>query len=230
MSVPLKPPISTRFFTKTGYSFFLTHIFHLSGYTIFMKKHEHKPDFHKLCSPGQNKIWAYVSPYIFFFFTAAIGGFLWEVLIFLVTEGQFRNRGFLYGPWLPVYGVGAVFMHLLLRKQKKHPVLVFFLAALLGSGIELLIGWFLNTFWGLRYWDYSGYFLNFHGYIALWSAVGFGIAGMLWVCWISGFLTRFLAKLPVRFVCIIHTLFILMLLADCAAALIFPNAGRGITF
>ena len=43
---------------------------------------------------------------IFFFFVTSVGGFLWEVLIFFVKDGRFRNRGFLYGPWLPVYGAG----------------------------------------------------------------------------------------------------------------------------
>ena len=36
---------------------------------------------------------------IFFFFTGSVCGYVWEVLIFLVKEGTFRNRGFLYGPW-----------------------------------------------------------------------------------------------------------------------------------
>lgn len=129
---------------------------------------------------------------IFFFFTGSVCGYVWEVLIFLVKEGTFRNRGFLYGPWLPVYGIGAVLFSVVLsprellpdssgKYKKNHPVTVFFLSALLGSGLELVIGWFLDLFWNLRYWDYSGYFLNFRGYICLVSALGFGIAGVLWV-------------------------------------------------
>lgn len=130
---------------------------------------------------------------IFFFFTGSACGYVWEVLIFLVKEGTFRNRGFLYGPWLPVYGIGAVLFSVILsphellpdssgKHKKNHPVTVFFLSTLLGSGLELVIGWFLDLFWNLRYWDYSGYFLNFRGYICLVSALGFGIAGVLWVC------------------------------------------------
>lgn len=57
---------------------------------------------------------------------------------FYVQDGVFCNRGFLYGPWLPVYGVGAVLMLLILRRFQKHPVKVFFLAVLLGSFVELL--------------------------------------------------------------------------------------------
>ena len=44
-----------------------------------------------------------ITQYIFFFFLGAFLGYLWEVLLFYVQDGVFCNRGFLYGPWLPVY-------------------------------------------------------------------------------------------------------------------------------
>ena len=124
-----------------------------------------------------------ITQYIFFFFLGAFLGYLWEVLLFYVQDGVFCNRGFLY---------------------QKHPVKVFFLAVLLGSFVELFIGWFLAQVFHLRYWDYHDYPLQLGGYICLYSALGFGIAGVLWVC--------VFARI------------------DCAAALIFPNAGHNITF
>ncbi|KAI4450570.1 hypothetical protein C823_005107 [Eubacterium plexicaudatum ASF492] len=48
--------------------------------------------------------------YNFIALTVAIGGWLWEVLIFIVKEQHFVNRGFLYGPYLPVYGFGILWM------------------------------------------------------------------------------------------------------------------------
>lgn len=91
---------------------------------------------------------------IFFFFTGSVCGYVWEVLIFLVKEGTFRNRGFLYGPWLPVYGIGAVLFSVILsprellpdssgKYKKNNPVTVFFLSALLGPGLELVMDGFL---------------------------------------------------------------------------------------
>lgn len=195
-----------------------------------MKKNDHLPDFHELCTPEQNNTALFISQQIFFFFLASIGGFLWEVLIFLVKEGSFANRGFLYGPWLPVYGSGAVLFYLLLSKIKKHPVAVFLLSLLIGSGLELLVGWLLDTVWDLRYWDYRGYLFNYQGYICLWSAIGFGIAGVLWVCILSGFLTKIWLVLPSPVRKGINTLLVLLFALDCAAALILPNIGKNITF
>ena len=233
-----------------------------------MKKNSSLPNFHKLFSVKKEKRWQfYLSQTVFFFFFGAVCGFLWEVLIFLIKDGQFHKRGFLYGPWLPIYGVGAVLFYWFLGSpskknflpddvldtktslsfsskkyvsrpngntsrinKKNHPLQLFLLSALLGGCIELISGWVLDTFWELRYWNYDGILFNFHGYICLWSVLGFGIAGMLWICYVSSFITRLWLHVPTRVRYGANTILVLIFLADYAAALIFPNQGRGITF
>lgn len=204
-----------------------------------MKKDKRKPDFRQSRSPHRKPAFFLISQLIFFFFLASIGGFLWEVMIFLIKDGCFRNRGFFYGPWLPVYGTGAVIFYLLLGnpvrrlsepEKKRHPAAVFLLSMLTGTLLELAIGYFLDTVWGLRYWDYSQSFFHFHGYICMASALGFGIAGTIWICSLSGFLTRLWLKLPPSARTGINTVLILVFMIDCAASLLFPNTGNGITF
>lgn len=206
-----------------------------------MEKNKSKQTPQQSNFPRKKAVFLLISQMIFFFFLASIGGFLWEVLIFLFKDGSFRNRGFLYGPWLPVYGAGAVLFYLLLGNplerilysepvKKHHPVSIFFLAMLIGTLLELGIGYFLDAVWGLRYWDYNGAFLNFHGYICLFSALGFGIAGTVWICFLSGFITRLWLKIPKPFRNTINTILLLAFMVDCAAALIIPNVGKGITF
>lgn len=171
-----------------------------------------------------------IAQYIFFFFLASILGYCWEVILVFVIEGTLCNRGFLYGPYLPVYGVGAVLMLLLLRPLQKRPVLVFLLAGLLGSVIEYLIGLLLYQVWGLRYWDYSTYPLNLSGYICLYSILGFAIAGVLWVCILARLASFLWHKIPARRQHIILTLLVLVFMIDCCAALLIPNKGTGVTF
>lgn len=224
-----------------------------------MSKRNSLPDFHELCAPEQNYITDVISLEIFFFFLCSVGGFLWEVLLMYLQEGHYVNRGFLYGPWLPVYGTGAVLFHALLaprplhvapfsdttgsasfsmRQRKKTGfcshlrrfIILFFLSALLGSVIELAVGYFLAVTWGLRYWDYSGYPLNFRGYVCVWSALGFGIAGALWVGVLSNILRQFYFHMPKKMRRNLNTILLLLFVFDCAAALIFPNKGFGITF
>ena len=215
-----------------------------------MKRHSNLPDFSKLCAPEQNSIQDAVSLLIHFFFLGSFWGFLWETLIFIAKDNTFRNRGFFYGPWLPVYGIGAVVFYclfhssretisirslyksnrLFLFKTKYHPLTIFIKTALLGTALELVIGWFLDIFFDLRYWDYSSYPFNFHGYICLLSAVGFGVAGMLWICVFSEISRKLWFSLPPGFRRGFNSVLILLFLADCAAALIFPNTGHGLTF
>ncbi|MDD6057237.1 MAG: putative ABC transporter permease [Clostridiales bacterium] len=172
-----------------------------------------------------------LSLFLFFFFTGSVFGFLWEVLIFLVKEGTFRNRGFLYGPWLPIYGIGAALFYLLLHERtKKQLPSTFLLSSLIGGGLELLVGWQLNRIWGLRYWDYTGYFLHYHGYICFFSVVGFGLLGCLWLCFLSRRLRQFWFSLPKKHRYAANTILGLLFLLDCTAALILPNVGSGITF
>lgn len=175
-------------------------------------------------------VWSIITQYICFFFVCSCTGFLWEVLIFLVKDGEFCKRGFLYGPWLPIYGIGGVLFHLILRKRKDHPVQIFLLSMLLGTGVELLAGWFLDKVWHLRYWDYSRNLLNLHGYICLYSVIGFGIAGVLWVCLFSKLTLKMWIHIPPRIRNVIVTLLVAAFLFDCAASLIYPNIGDGITF
>ena len=171
-----------------------------------------------------------ITQYIFFFFLTSFLGYLWEVLIYLVKDGKFYNRGFLYGPWLPVYGVGAVLMLLILRRYQTSPLRVFFFSMLLGSALELAIGWLLDHVWGLRYWNYTGWLWNLGGYICLYSVLGFGIAGVLWVCYGARFASSLWKKIPTFLQNILLTILIILFLMDCAGALIFPNTGEGITF
>lgn len=195
-----------------------------------MKRNCTAPDSLQLRPPGRKDTADFISLILFYYFLASVGGYLWEVLLFLGKDGDFCNRGFLYGPWLPVYGVGAVLLYFFFRGIKNHPVRVFLLSALAGSCLELLVGWLLDTVWDLCYWDYSSYPWNFFGYICLYSALGFGIAGALWVCLLSGLLEKLWFRFPRSIRYAFNSLLILLLLLDIAAALIFPNTGAGITF
>lgn len=214
-----------------------------------MKKRSHLPDFSELCPPEQNHIANTISVEIFFFFLCSIAGFLWEILLMYRQNGSYVNRGFFYGPWLPIYGVGGVCFHLLFGSKRPlaspycsgryspkctsfatYVLRTFILTALLGTALELALGWFLDTFWGLHYWDYTGYPFQFHGYICLWSALGFGIAGVLWICILSSLFYRFWFCISAKNRRNLNAFLLLLFALDCAAALIIPNTGHGITF
>ena len=71
---------------------------------------------------------------------------------------------FLHGPWLPIYGSGAVLILVLLKRLRAHPVKEFFAILFLCGFVEYMTSWVLEGLTGgKRWWDYTGYFLNLHG-------------------------------------------------------------------
>lgn len=173
--------------------------------------------------------------YIPLFFLLSSAGWLWEVTIYLIQDGEFVNRGVLFGPWLPIYGCGGIMLALLLRKLEYKPVRVFFLSMIICSVLEYLTSFCLERVWGIRWWDYSNEFLNISGRICLWSSLMFGVGGWLLVCYVLPYLRMLYRKLwkvekgrkALQIICL--TL-ILIFAADAAWAADLPNMGKGISF
>lgn len=168
--------------------------------------------------------------YIYFFFLSAFVGFLWEGTLTLLRDNELCKRGFFYGPWLPVYGVGGVLFYLLLHRLKKHHVLCFFLSAAIGTALELVIGLLIRQVYHLNYWDYSGFNFNYLGLICLLSSIGFGLAGVFWVGYFSRYALLWWNKLPIKKQKALLLLLLLLFTIDCIIAVPAPHTGRGVTF
>lgn len=121
------------------------------------------------------KRWA---KYFILFLVASIFGWIYEEIYFLIADHELTNRGFLYGPYLPIYGAGAVLITLLLKRFKKNALLFFFLTMLVTGILEYAVGFILLEVWDKRLWDYTGVFLNLQGFVCLRSVVSFGIGGL----------------------------------------------------
>lgn len=78
--------------------------------------------------------------YFFLIFLAGcFVGWIYEEIFYWVTEGLLRNRGILYGPWLPIYGIGALGIYAL-KPLKRLPVLLFLLCIAVSGVVEYIIG------------------------------------------------------------------------------------------
>ncbi|MGX8833520.1 putative ABC transporter permease [Amedibacillus sp. YH-ame6] len=115
---------------------------------------------------------------IFIFFIGCVSGWIYEEIFYYVSENWIGNRGFMYGPYLPVYGVGAVLMALLLHKYKKYPWIVFIMGMLITGIVEYITGWGMWQIWKHRWWDYTGLFMNIDGFVCLRSVFTFALGGL----------------------------------------------------
>ena len=116
---------------------------------------------------------------IVIFLGLAIFGWVWEVSLHLITDGEFVNRGALYGPWLPIYGTGSILILTLLTRLRRNPALEFTATIVVCGFLEYMTSVFMEfTSGGLKWWDYSGYFLNLNGRICAEGLLVFGIGGI----------------------------------------------------
>lgn len=173
--------------------------------------------------------WYGLLTYVLFFFTFSIMGWIWEVAVHFVQTGEFVKRGVLYGPWLPIYGSGGILVLILLRKVFKNAICTFFLTMMLSAIIEYSTSWALEKMNGVRWWDYSGYFMNLNGRICLEGIVVFGIGGCMIVYIVAPNLERIIKKINLNFKLILCTVLIAFFIVDAVYSIDHPNMGKGVT-
>ena len=100
-------------------------------------------------------------------------GWVYESTICSIGQRKLINRGFLNGPYCPIYGTGAVLVLLVLGRIQ-NPVLLFFAGAVLTCSLEYLTSWLMEKLFHARWWDYSKRKCNIGGRVCLIGAVVFG--------------------------------------------------------
>ncbi len=175
------------------------------------------------------------SSIILFFFTFAFAGWAWEVLLYLFRDGILVNRGTTYGPWLPIYGLSCTAVILLVtrfnifKKLLKNTLGMFLFIMLFATVIEYTGSWLVEKISGLKYWDYTGVFMNINGRVCLECSLFFGAGGSLCLYIVAPFLERQFEKLTLK-VRISACLILLALFGiDETYSFKYPNQGEGIT-
>ena len=130
----------------------------------------------------------------------SFAGVVVEILWCLFRNGYIESRsGLVYGPFNPVYGIGAVVMTLALyRYRNRSSSISFFGGAVVGSVIEYLLSWGQETLFGSTSWDYSRMPFNLNGRICLLYSCFWGILGVLWIKDVYPRMAKWILKLPNR--------------------------------
>lgn len=113
---------------------------------------------------------------------SATFGFIYEELFYRIDLGYFVKRGTTIGPWIPIYGVGGLFIVVFTSKYKKNWKKVFLFSCIITGILEFLTGYILFHFFNTRLWNYNVEIWNFGnvgGYICLRSIVFFGISSLM---------------------------------------------------
>ena len=115
------------------------------------------------------------------FFIYSIIGWILEIFYCRLIEGKLYNRGFLHGPYCPIYGFGAILIVKLLNPLSNNAVLVFLAGAILTSTLEYITSFLMEKIFKAKWWDYSDMKFNINGRVCLLNSTLFGILGLLLV-------------------------------------------------
>ena len=116
--------------------------------------------------------------FILYFAIYSILGWGCEVIYCSLPAKRFINRGFLNGPYCPVYGIGALIVLYLLEPYKTSPFLVFLLGIFLTSLLEYITSYILEKTFHAHWWDYSKRKYNIYGRVCLLNSTLFGILSL----------------------------------------------------
>ena len=119
-----------------------------------------------------------ISKYFLLFIIYSFAGWVMETLWVSWCNKRLVDRGFLIGPYCPIYGFGALLIVLFLGKLSFSPVLVFLMTVFVCGALEYFASWIMEKIFKARWWDYSNVKFNLNGRICLKNLIAFGVMGL----------------------------------------------------
>lgn len=137
-----------------------------------------------------------IEQYISLFYIYSIAGWLMESIKISIKDKKLVDRGFLFGPYCPIYGSGVVLITILLQKYHDDIPATFFLSMLICGTLEYVTSYIMEKIFKARWWDYSARKFNINGRICLETLIPFGIAGTSITIWLNPFIIKQLDIVP----------------------------------
>lgn len=157
-----------------------------------------------------------VIQWLFFFYFYCFFGWCFESAYVSIKSRKFVNRGFMRGPFLPLYGTGAIMM-LLVSMPFHDNILLVYIAGCIGATVlEYVTGVTMEALFKVRYWDYSKNRFNFQGHICLGSSLAWGFLTILMTSVIHKPIEQFVLSIPSQLLTVITLLLTACICSDFA--------------
>ena len=137
-----------------------------------------------------------------------------EVIVTMVQNKKFINRGFLIGPYCPIYGWGSLIIILTLNSNKNDMIGLFLKAIVICSILEYMTSYIMEKLFHARWWDYSEKKFNLNGRICLETMIPFGVLACIVIYGIQPILYQFYTRIPNTILYIITILLFILYLID----------------
>lgn len=155
-----------------------------------------------------------IGTYFLLFVVYSVAAWVMETGTVIITEKKFVNRGFLIGPYCPIYGFGVVLITILLRKYADDILALMVFSVFICGILEYSTSFFMEKIFNARWWDYSKNRFNINGRICLETLIPFAVAGCIIVKYINPFLINYFSTLPDDLMRIIIGTILMIFLVD----------------
>ena len=147
-----------------------------------------------------------IKMYFLLFLIYSCMGWIMEVINSIIMQKKFVNRGFLFGPYLPIYGFGVLTLFFILRKLMKKkirifnkinikPLIVFIAILIIASSIEYFASFVMELLFHKRWWDYSYDILNINGRVSLRNSSILALGAMVLLYVVHPFIDKYYNKI-----------------------------------
>lgn len=141
-------------------------------------------------------------------------GWLTESIFCSIPVGKFINRGFLTGPFCPIYGVGAVLVIFLLTPFKDNLFALYAAGVIITSLLEYVTGFALEKTFHTTYWDYSDHRFNLHGRVCLQNSLLFGVMCIVGILYIHPAVMFLVGSIPAMILPFVSAVFLIYFTSD----------------
>lgn len=166
--------------------------------------------------------WTLLCQLIVLFFIFSLLGWMMEVTLKYIQYHRFINRGFLIGPYCPIYGAGVVLVTVLLGGligiRGGTPAEVFMAGFFICGGLEYFISWYMEKAFHARWWDYSQKPMNLNGRVWIGNLMLFGLASVVIVLWLDPLYFRIIEGCPPSVLRFSAAMITALLISDCVVS------------
>lgn len=156
-------------------------------------------------------------------------GWVIEICFTIFQDKKIVNRGFLIGPYCPIYGFGAIFMTLFLKRYSNDFAALFLMSMFICSVLEYFTSLIMEIVFKTRWWDYSHYKYNINGRICLETMIPFGLLGCLMTYILNPFFLKILNIIPNILLTIILIIVFVIFIVDVIISFCIIFKLKGIT-
>jgi len=161
--------------------------------------------------------------WLFLFYFYCFCGWCIESAYVSIKSKELVNRGFMRGPFLPLYGSGGIMMLVVSAPFQEHIFLVYIAGCIGATVLEYITGVTMEALFKVRYWDYSGQPFNFQGQVCLGTSLSWGLLTILMTQFVHKPVEKLMFMIPSHILVPVTTGLTILIAADfalsCKAAL-----------